>query len=67
MDENIIKQTWSAELDGRKFTDFGFGNASGYYDIIDRTLPHHSQTTWDSSDGVLCFAVFQSRSVSMSG
>lgn len=30
------KQSIDSELDGRKFFDFGFGNATGYYDIIDR-------------------------------
>eukprot|EP00752_Nemacystus_decipiens_P014973 g13331.t2 len=32
-------QVLDAEKDGRKFFDFGFGNATGYYDIIDRPVP----------------------------
>lgn len=35
------KQTTDANLDGRKFFDFGFGNATGYYDIIDRPMFDH--------------------------
>ncbi|CAM9812549.1 unnamed protein product [Ectocarpus sp. 4 AP-2014] len=34
-------QSWTAKYNGRKFFDFGFGNATGYYDIIDRELPDH--------------------------
>ncbi|CAM9753002.1 unnamed protein product, partial [Pylaiella littoralis] len=43
-------QSLEAELLGRKFFDFGFGNSTGYYDIIDRPLPDHVQTGSLSSD-----------------
>lgn len=43
-------QSYSIDFFGRKFFDFGFGNATGYYDIIDRPLPDHVQTGSLSSD-----------------
>lgn len=45
-------------MDGRKFFDFGFGNATGYYDIIDRPIPDHPRNG-SISDGKVrwfCFA-----------
>ncbi|CAM9370429.1 unnamed protein product [Ectocarpus sp. 12 AP-2014] len=32
-------QTWTATINGRKFFDFGFGNATGFYDVIERFDP----------------------------
>lgn len=43
-------QSWTATLHGRKFFDFGFGNATGYYDIIERPVPDHPRNG-SSSDG----------------
>ncbi|CAM9815485.1 unnamed protein product [Pylaiella littoralis] len=30
-------QSWTAHMNGHKFFDFGFGNSTGYYDVIERT------------------------------
>ncbi len=42
-ERNGTIQSWSAKMNGRKFFDFGFGNATGYYDIIERPLPDHER------------------------
>lgn len=33
----VREQSWTAHLNGHKFFDFGFGNSTGYYDVIERT------------------------------
>lgn len=45
-------QTIDAEKNGRKFFDFSFGNATGYYDIIDRPVPDVLRNS-SISDGAL--------------
>ncbi|CAM9251444.1 unnamed protein product [Pylaiella littoralis] len=66
-------QSYTSSLFGRKFFDFGFGNATGYYDIIDRSLPDHVQTGFLSSDdgdagsGMLSPTTTSSSSVSATG
>lgn len=35
----VTHQTWTATINGRKFFDFGFGNATGFYDVIERFDP----------------------------
>ena len=47
----ILEQTIDANLDGRKFFDFGFGNATGYYDVIDRPILDHP-LDGETSEGV---------------
>eukprot|EP00752_Nemacystus_decipiens_P016039 g14340.t1 len=61
-------QSWTANLHGRKFFDFGFGNATGYYDVIDRPLPDHvrngSLTTEDDDHTMLSPTTTYSSSLS---
>lgn len=35
--------------------DFGFGNASGYYDITERPIPDHVQTSFPVDVDGNCF------------
>ena len=44
------RQIWTAKLDGRKFFDFGFGNATDYYDIVDRSGAPIPPTLNDDGD-----------------
>eukprot|EP00752_Nemacystus_decipiens_P014913 g13276.t1 len=61
-------QSWTAKLHGRKFFDFGFGNATGYYDVIDRPIPDHlrngSLTTEDDDHTMLSPTTTYSSSLS---
>ncbi len=49
----IPTQSNTDSMDGRKFFDFGFGNATAYYDIIDRPVPDHPRNG-SVSDGEFC-------------
>ncbi|CAM9401472.1 unnamed protein product [Ascophyllum nodosum] len=42
-------QSWTAKLYGRKFFDFGYGNATDYYDIISRKFA--ATPAWPNNDG----------------
>lgn len=49
-----VNQDPSSILDGKKFFDFGYGNATGFYDVMDRPTPDHDRTSSvsDDRDGV---------------